>query len=161
MQDLKVTLVQADQFWEDKQANLDNYDKLLANVKDTDLIVLPEMFSTGFSMRPSELYESMHGTTVKWMLALALQKDAAVMGSLIIKEQGHFYNRLLFVEPSGKISTYDKRHRFTLAGEDQVYSAGTSQQIVEYKGWRICPLVCYDLRFPVWARNTENYDVLV
>lgn len=159
---LNLALVQTDLHWESPQKNRDQITAQLKELPSTvDLIVLPEMFSTGFSMRPSELYESMHGSTVKWMLSLALQKDAAVIGSLIIKDQGHFYNRLLFVEPSGKISTYDKRHRFTLAGEDQVYSQGSSKQIIEYNGWRICPLICYDLRFPVWARNTENYDVLI
>ena len=159
---LNLALVQTDLHWESPEKNRDQISLQLKELPSTvDLIVLPEMFSTGFSMRPADLYETMEGPSVQWMLSLAVQKDAAVMGSLIIKDQDQFYNRLVFVEPSGKISTYDKRHRFTLAGEDQVYSQGTSKQIIVYKGWRICPLICYDLRFPVWARNTENYDVMV
>lgn len=112
-------------------------------------------------MNASEVAETMNGETVTWMKDLASKKQAAITGSMVIKEDGNFYNRLLFVHPDGTIETYDKRHTFTLAGEDKVYSAGTKKLIVNYKDWKICPLVCYDLRFPVWARNVENYDVLI
>jgi len=103
----------------------------------------------------------MDGETILWMTKLANEKDSAITGSLIIKENEHFYNRLVFVYPSGKIRIYDKRHTFTLAGEHKVYTAGNEKLIVEYKGWKICPLICYDLRFPVWARNVEKYDLVL
>lgn len=112
-------------------------------------------------MNPSEVAETMKGDTVLWMKELASKKQSAITGSLVIKEDGNYYNRLLFVHPNGTTETYDKRHTFTLAGEDKVYSAGTEKLIVDYKGWKICPLICYDLRFPVWARNVENYHVLI
>jgi predicted amidohydrolase len=123
--------------------------------------VLPEMFTTGFTMKPEKVSEKMDGFTVSWMQKIALDKQTAICGSLVITEKGNYYNRLVFVHPSGKIETYDKRHSFTLAGEDKVYTSGAEKLIVNYKGWKICPLICYDLRFPIWARNTENYDLLI
>ena len=112
-------------------------------------------------MNPKDVAETMQGETVSWMKSIASKKQAAITGSLIIKENDNYYNRLLFVHPNGEINSYDKRHTFTLAGEDKVYTAGTKKLIVAFKGWSICPLICYDLRFPVWARNTENYDLLI
>jgi predicted amidohydrolase len=126
-----------------------------------DIILLPEMFTSGFTMNPTKVAESMQGETVAWMKESASKKQAAITGSLVVEENGFYYNRLLFVHPDGVVESYDKRHTFTLAGENEVYSAGTQKLIVNYKGWKICPLICYDLRFPVWARNVENYDVLI
>ena len=130
-------------------------------MEDVDLIVLPEMFSTGFTMHPKSVAETMQGETVAWLQHLAKAKNCAITGSLVIEEQGNYYNRLVFVFPDGKIQQYDKRHLFSLAGEDKEYTSGTEKLIVNYKGWNICPMICYDLRFPVFARNTDNYDVLI
>jgi predicted amidohydrolase len=112
-------------------------------------------------MNPAAVAESMKGATISWLQALAKAKNAAITGSLVIQENGNFYNRLVFVVPSGEIKTYDKKHLFTLAGEDKVYTTGTEKLLFEYQGFKICPLICYDLRFPVFARNTEDYDVLI
>lgn len=130
-------------------------------MEDVDLVVLPEMFSSGFTMNPKAVAETMEGETVSWLQHLAKAKNCAITGSLVIEEKGNYYNRLVFVFPTGEIKTYDKRHLFTLAGEDGFYTAGTDKLIVEYKGYRICPLVCYDLRFPVFSRNVEDYDLLL
>ena len=159
---LKIALIQSDLVWENPTENRFHFTKRINELEeDVDLIILPEMFTTGFTMNASSLAETMQGETVNWMLKMAKNSKAAIVGSLIISEESKYYNRLLFVHPEGKIETYDKRHTFTLAGEDKVYQAGSIKIIVDYKGWKICPLVCYDLRFPVWARNTENYDVLL
>lgn len=130
-------------------------------MEDVDLIVLPEMFSSGFTMNPKAVAETMKGETVAWLQHLAKAKNCAITGSLVIEENGNYYNRLVFIFLDGTINTYDKRHLFTLAGEDKVYTAGKDKLIVEYKGFKICPLICYDLRFPVFARNVEEYDVLL
>jgi predicted amidohydrolase len=119
------------------------------------------MFTTGFTMNAETVAETMDGKSIAWMKAQAEKLDAAIMGSLIIKEDNKFFNRMIFTFPDGFIVTYDKRHTFSLAGEDKVFSAGKEKVIVEYKGWKICPLICYDLRFPVWSRNTAEYDVVV
>lgn len=159
---LKIALIQSDLVWENpKQNRLNFMKKITAVSQEADLIILPEMFTTGFTMHASNLAETMEGESVKWMLEMAKKSNAAIVGSLIITEDNKYYNRLLFVHPEGKIEIYDKRHTFTLAGEDKVYQAGNKKIVVAYKGWKICPLVCYDLRFPVWARNTENYEVLL
>jgi len=161
MEKLNITLVQPDIIWEDAQVNLERYTEMLAPVDKTDVIVLPEMFTTGFSMQPEKLKETMDGPSVKWMKKLAAEKEAAIVGSLIIVDKGKVFNRLVWVFPDGKTQVYDKRHLFTMGEENEHYSPGTEKLIVEYKGWRFCPLICYDLRFPVWSRNTENYDVLL
>ncbi len=161
MEKLKITLVQPDIVWENIDANLIHYSKLLSETKDTNLIVLPEMFTTGFSMNPQNLMEKMDGPSVQWMKKLAEEKNAAVTGSLIIEENEKVYNRCLWVFPDSSVRIYDKHHLFTMSDEHNNYSPGNSKLIVEYLGWKFCPLVCYDLRFPVWARNTENYDVLI
>lgn len=159
---LKVAIIQSDLAWENPKQNRKNFsEKIKSIVKAVDVIVLPEMFATGFTMNAQTVAETMDGKTVSWMQKKAIKTQAAIIGSLIILENNKYYNRLFFVEPSGAITTYDKRHTFTLAGEDKVYSAGTKKVIIDYKGWKICPMVCYDLRFPVWARNVENYDVLM
>ncbi|MFV0590779.1 MAG: amidohydrolase [Draconibacterium sp.] len=161
MENLKITIVQPDIIWENIPANLNKYEKLLSDVKETDIIVFPEMFTTGFSMNPEKLREPMGGPTISWMKEMAQEKDASVLGSLIIKESGLIYNRAVWVFPDGKVKIYDKRHLYTMGKEHLYYKAGHSKTIVEYKGWKLCPLICYDLRFPVWARNTEDYDVLI
>lgn len=148
--------------WENPSQNRLNFlNKIDSITQPVDIIVLPEMFTSGFTMNPKDVAETMQGETVSWMKSIASKKQAAITGSLIIKENDNYYNRLLFVHPNGEINSYDKRHTFTLAGEDKVYTAGTKKLIVAFKGWSICPLICYDLRFPVWARNTENYEVLI
>lgn len=163
MQDqLKVALVQTDLFWENPKKNRKNLnEKFISISQNVDMIVLPEMFSTGFTMNAKTVAETMDGKTVSWMKKKALKTHAAIVGSLVISEDNKFYNRLLFVEPSGDIHIYDKRHTFTLSGEDKIYASGTKKTVIDYKGWKICPQVCYDLRFPVWTRNIENYDVLL
>ncbi|MGB0981726.1 MAG: amidohydrolase [Winogradskyella sp.] len=159
---LKVAIIQTNLIWENPKENrrLLN-DKINAITKPIDLIILPELFTTGYTMNALAMAEPMSGETINWLKNKAKEKQAALIGSLIISENNHFYNRLVCVEPSGEITTYNKRHSFTLAGEHNVYTSGTKKVIFNYNGWKICPLICYDLRFPVWARNTENYDVLI
>jgi predicted amidohydrolase len=159
---MKIALIQSDLYWEDALKNRSNFDSKLNQIdSQVDLIVLPEMFSTGFTMNALEAAEAMNGETVLWMKAVAKEKNCAVTGSLIITENNQYYNRMLFVFPSGEIQHYDKRHLFSLAGEDKTYISGTEKVIVDYLGWKICLQVCYDLRFPVFARNVENYDLLL
>jgi len=158
---LRVTLVQADLIWENIQANLLHLDDWLPNLSGkTDLVLLPEMFTTGFSMHPKALAEPLNGPTFAWMAAFAEKTGAAVTGSFICKESDAFYNRLLFIRPDGSYDLYDKRHLFTLAGEDKAYEPGQENVSIEWRGWKIRPQICYDLRFPVWSRNTDDYDLL-
>ncbi|SDG88151.1 amidohydrolase [Winogradskyella thalassocola] len=160
--DLKVAIIQTDLVWENPEENRRVLnDKINAISTNVDLIVLPEMFTSGFTMNPVLVAETMDGDTITWLKEKAKEKEAVIMGSLVISENNNFYNRMVCVEPSGVITTYDKRHTFTLAGEHNVYTAGTEKVMFNYKGWKICPLVCYDLRFPVWARNAEDYDLLI
>lgn len=167
MRDLKVTLVQANQIWEDKAANFTNYRKLLAELAESDLIVLPEMFNTAFSMKANEFAENYgKSESIAWLKNLANEKQAAIYTSLMIEDGGKFYNRGVFVEPTGNVQFYDKRKRFAMAGEDEVFSAGSEEKIIEYKGWKINLQVCYDLRFPENCRNelingTAKYDLLL
>lgn len=159
---MKVALIQAPLIWENPQANRKSFEeKINALQQEIDLIVLPEMFTTGFTMNPKDVAESMEGETISKLKDWARNKNAAITGSLIIAEKENFYNRLVFVSPSGEIQYYDKRHLFSLAGEEKVYISGKSRLVVDYKGWKICPLICYDLRFPVFSRNTEDYDLLL
>lgn len=159
---MKVAVVQTSLVWENPTENRSHLvQKITSFIEDVDLIVLPEMFSTGFTMNPKLFAETMDGETVSWLQHLAKAKNCAITGSIIIKENGKFYNRLVFVFPDGNIQQYDKRHLFALAGEEKVYASGKDKLIVEYKGFRICPLICYDLRFPVFSRNVENYDLLL
>ncbi|MCF7568410.1 amidohydrolase [Sabulilitoribacter arenilitoris] len=159
---LKIALVQSDLVWEAPELNRKILlSKIEAISEQVDIIILPEMFTTGFTMHAKEVAETMQGKTVEWMKSIALKYNTAITGSIIISENNTYYNRLLFVEPSGKIAIYNKRHTFTLVREGKVFTAGTEKVIIAYKGWKICPQICYDLRFPVWARNTEDYDVLM
>ncbi len=160
--ELIIQMVQANLHWEDKQKNLDMFTGILDEMpRNTDLVILPEMFSTGFSMRPEMFAESNNGTAVQWMIRSAQHLGTALTGSLIIEESGMYYNRLFWVFPDGSYKTYDKRHLFSLAGEEKHYTAGRKQLLVDYRGWKIMPLICYDLRFPVWSRNVFDYDLLI
>ncbi len=159
---LRVALIQGALVWERPSINRDNLEKRIASIsKEVDLLILPEMFTTGFTMNPENVEHSEGKDTLSWMQEVAANKDTAVMGSIPFFENGTYTNRLFFVASDGHHQHYDKRHTFTLAGEDQVYTAGTERLIIPYKGFKICPMICYDLRFPVWARNTEAYDVLI
>ncbi len=163
MQNLKVTLFQAYLFWENIDKNLQNIGLKLSSLREkTDLIVLPEMFNTGFTMNAEKNAEEMNGKTVSWMKQIAHKYEAVVTGSLIIKENNNFYNRLVWMRPDGTFEIYNKKHLFTLAKEHETYSSGDKQLIVNLKGWNIMPVICYDIRFPVWLRNTgAKYDVLL
>ncbi|MGJ8743315.1 amidohydrolase [Polaribacter sp.] len=159
---LKIVGIQADLVWENATENIAFLETQIHSFPaDIDLIVLPEMFTTGFTMNATKVAEKMNGISVTWMQKIAQQKQLAIVGSLVIVDEEKYYNRLVFVHPSGDIETYNKRHSFSLAGENNVYTSGTEKLIITYKGWKICPLICYDLRFPVWARNTQNYDLLI
>jgi predicted amidohydrolase len=159
---LRVTLVQTELAWQDPAANRH---RLAAHfrglVGHTDLVVLPEMFSTGFSMAAAELAEDMDGPTVDWMREEAAALGCVIAGSLIVRDGGRCYNRLVWARPDGSLEHYDKRHLFRLAGEQEHYAAGTRRLVVALKGWRVCPMICYDLRFPVWSRSRGDYDVLL
>ncbi|MCA6421419.1 MAG: nitrilase family protein [Flavobacterium sp.] len=159
---MKIALIQTSLIWENPTENRSHLaQKITGFMEDVDLIILPEMFSSGFTMNPKAVAETMNGETVLWLQHLAKAKNAAITGSLVIEENGKFYNRLVFVFPTGEIKTYDKKHLFSLAGENEFYAAGKEKLVLEYKGYKICPLICYDLRFPVFSRNVENYDVLL
>ena len=159
---MKIALIQTSISWENPSENRASLQDLISSISQyIDLIVLPEMFTSGFTMNPEKVAETMQGETISWLKELAQTKNCAITGSLVIQENRKYYNRLVFVFPSGEIQHYDKRHLFTLAGEDKVYTSGTEKLIVNYKGFTICPLICYDLRFPVFARNVEEYDVLL
>ena len=161
MKDLKVTLVQSDLYWEDIGANLSMFEeKIRAITEPTDLILLPEMFTTGFSMKSKELSELMNGKTHKWMKMMAEDSKAVISGSYIVTENNQFYNRLIMVYPDGMTRHYDKRHLFGLGGENAAYSPGKDVGLFEINGWRIKPGICYDLRFPVWARSRKSIDDL-
>ncbi len=165
MQDLTISLVQYAPVWENAEANLEYLSDLLQD-NTSDLIVLPEMFTTGFTMNAAALAEPMYGRTMKWMLALASEKKCTVTGSIIIKENEKFYNRLIWATPFGALRHYDKRYLFTYAKEHHAYTAGNKRTLMLCKGWSICPLICYDLRFPLWSRNftfpnNNEYDILL
>ncbi len=166
MSTLSFSLIQSPLYWEDKKANLALLgSRILSITEKTEIVVLPEMFSTGFSMRPQALAETMEGESVSWMKQIAAAKKCILTGSLIISENDRYYNRLLWVLPDGRTWHYDKRHLFAYAGEDVPYSAGNKRLIAQVKGWKINLQVCYDLRFPVWARQqpagSPEYDVLL
>ena len=166
MSTLSFSIIQTNLFWEDKGANLTHLEQKIMGIESyTEIIVLPEMFSTGFSMQPEIHAETMDGPTIDWMRRLSETKKVIITGSLIIKEEDKFYNRLIWMLPNGELGYYDKRHLFAFAGEDQHYTAGNKRLIASVKGWKINLQICYDLRFPVWARQTKGteseYDVLL
>jgi omega-amidase len=156
---LTISIVQTNLHWEDKAANLVMLEQKINSIPErTEIVVLPEMFSTGFSMKPEVLAETMEGETIQWMKRVASQNKIILTGSVIIEEGGDYYNRLVWMLPNGQYGIYDKRHLFAYAEEDQHYTAGTKRFIASVKGWKIHPLICYDLRFPVWARQTPLSD---
>ena len=168
MSTLNITIIQANLHWEDKAANLRMFEEKINSIKEkAEVVILPEMFSTGFSMNPKQLAEKMDGPSVEWMKNVAARKKIIIAGSLIIEDGGNYYNRLVWMLPNGQYGYYDKRHLFAYATEDEHYSAGNKRLIASVKGWKINLLVCYDLRFPVWARQTNDdsgnpeYDLLV
>ena len=169
MQALRVTLIQTHLYWEDPARNREALTRKIRSSGNTELVILPEMFSTGFSMRPAQLAETMEGPTVNWMRQTAADLKIILTGSLIISESGKYYNRLVWALPNGQLGTYDKRHLFAFAGEDEQYTAGSKRLIASVNGWKINLQICYDLRFPVWSRQalTESemrepeYDLLV
>lgn len=170
MQDLNIALIQTDLHWQNPEANRAMLEEKIWNIdQKVDIIILPEMFSTGFTMKPKDVAEVMNLHTHKWMRQMAAQKNAVVTGSFVVKEKDLYFNRLIWMQPDVSYEYYDKRHLFRMAGEQEHYAGGSKRIIVNYKGWRICPLICYDLRFPVWSRNTESshqekktaYDLLL
>lgn len=167
MQDLKIAYIQSELFWQDPTANRSMFEEKIWTIENpVDLIILPEMFTTGFSMDAESHAEVMGTSTSKWMKQVAQQKKCALAGSVIIKDKDKYFNRLIWVNPDGSLRYYDKRHLFRMAGEHEHYNAGVERTIIEYKGWKILPLICYDLRFPVWSRNRYkdeafDYDLLI
>ncbi len=163
MEHLRLALIQSDIYWHQIDANLAMFEEKIWQINEpADIIVLPEMFQTGFTMEHEGLSEPMNLTTFKWMKQMAAQKNAAVTGSYIVKEGGKTFNRLVWMQPDGQYKTYDKRHLFRMADEHKHFAEGMDRLVVEWKGWKICPLICYDLRFPVWSRNVNlDYDLLL
>lgn len=161
MQDLRVTIVQTDIHWEDKEANWSNLASKFNMAGETDLIIIPETFNAGFTMSAKCVAEIMNGPSVLWMLEQSNKHDCVVCGSLVIKEEGNYYNRIVWAKPDGTTEHYDKRHLFTMADEHKHYAGGKHRKIVELNGWRINLQVCYDLRFPVFSRNRNDYDLLL
>ncbi|UXP33235.1 amidohydrolase [Reichenbachiella agarivorans] len=165
--DLTIALLQANPYWEDAEANLAMFEEMVWSIDESvDVILLPEMFNTGFSMNPKQLAEVAGLKTQRWMLRMAAQKQTLVGGSYIVQVEEKYFNRFLFAFPDGTMQYYDKRHLFSLAKEEEFFTPGTERLVVDYLGWKICPLVCYDLRFPAWSRNTVHegqydYDLLI
>ncbi|MDA8951390.1 amidohydrolase [Flavobacteriaceae bacterium] len=160
--ELNIVAIQANLIWGNPEKNRLYFEQVINKLtSNTNLVVLPEMFSTGFTMKPSSVSETMNGATVSWMINMAKTHNIGIIGSMVIQENNQYFNRAIFVHPSGSLEIYDKRHLFSLAGEDKQYTPGTNRIVIQFKGWRICPFICYDLRFPVWSRNTDNYDVLL
>lgn len=157
---MKISLIQYSLLWANPQANLAKAEQLIDSA-DADVYVLPEMFATGFCMKPEKIAQSEGGEILEWMHTMAAKKDAAIAGSIAVESEGRYYNRMYFVEPSGKVAYYDKRHLFTYSGEDKKYNRGEERVIVEFRGVRFLLQVCYDLRFPVWSRNRGDYDAIV
>ncbi|MDX2173920.1 MAG: nitrilase family protein [Bacteroidota bacterium] len=150
---MKITLIQTHLHWENREKNLSHFDNLINSVNEqTDLIVLPEMFTTGFTMNPKQFAEN-DNVTLEWLKQKAKQKNAVITGSVAINDSNNYFNRLFWVEPNQNFATYDKRHLFRMAKEDENYTAGTKKIIMQIQEWNICPLICYDLRFPIWSRN--------
>ena len=166
MENLTISLIQSHLHWENPAKNREALEKHILSIPSTDLIVLPEMFTTAFTMEAEKNAETMQGESIKWMLGMAREKNAVVTGSLIVNEDGNYFNRLVWVNAHGDISTYDKRHLFSMADENINFKAGEKRLVASVKGWRVCPLICYDLRFPVWSRNNFvngkwDYDLLL
>lgn len=163
MENLRITAVQSDISWHNTEENLARVESLVKNYKaSSDLIILPEMFNTGFSMKPEKISERMDGEAADFLRRLSREVNADITGSIAVRENSLYYNRLVWCKPDGRMFTYDKRHLFRMSGEEKVYAAGSELLTVELKGWRIRPFICYDLRFPVWSRNSGlEYDLSV
>ena len=161
MQSLKIALVQFDIIWENSPANLDKLTELIHNSPGADIYILPEMFNTGFSMQPAEIAEADNGPATEWMLNISKTMNVMICGSIATVEKGKYYNRLKVMASGKAIGQYDKRNLFTLAGEEKKYTPGNNRLIIEYKGWKIMPLVCYDLRFPLWCHNVNQADLMI
>lgn len=164
MQKLSLTFIQSELFWENKEVNVSHFSKLIDDIKEqTDIIILPEMFSTGFTMNASILAERMDGPVVSWMKKIASSKKVAICGSLIIEENNQYFNRFIWAGIEGEIQFYDKRHLFRMADENNTYTSGQSKLLINYNGIKIFPVICYDLRFPVWLRRTKlfDYDLMI
>lgn len=159
---MNISIIQTELHWESSSKNIEMFDEKIDSIKgDVDIIVLPEMFTTGFSMSPENLAEEWPGESVKWMQQKAKSKGSAIAGSIIIEEDSKYFNRLVFAHPDGKLEHYDKRHLFRMSGEHKYYDEGNHRVVVNYKDFRILLLVCYDLRFPVWSRNRNDYDMIL
>lgn len=158
---MKVTIIQTNLIWEDVQANLKQFAYKINSIKEkTDLIVLPEMFATGFSMKPGK-FASYENLQLEWLKKQASKKNVVIVSGIITNKKDSYFNSLIWMQPNGKYSIYNKKHLFSFAGEDKHYTSGNTILITKIKDWRVCPLICYDLRFPVWSRNKKNYDVLI
>ena len=158
---MDINIIQPDIIWENKEDNLKQYQTLIEdNNGNKDIIILPEMFTTGFSMEPEKLSEKMNGNTINWMKEISNKYNCAITGSIIIEENNKYYNRMVWID-SNNIFYYDKRHLFRYAGENKRYTAGQNKTIINYKNWKINLMICYDLRFPVWSRNQNDYDILI
>lgn len=159
---MKTALIQTELVWENPSQNRKHFEQKINSIsQDVDLVILPEMFTSGFTMNPKLVAETMNGETIVLLKSLAKANNCAITGSLVISENNNFYNRMIFVFPEGNIEYYDKKHLFTLAGEDKVYTSGSQKKIIEFRNFKICLQVCYDLRFPSFARNKQDYDLLL
>lgn len=170
MENLTVSIIQTALHWQNRAANLAHFDKLMEQIPKTNLIVLPEMFTSGFTMQTALVADTKDGEIIPWMQKMALKKNATITGSVVMKENGNFYNRLLWVNADGSYQHYNKRHLFRMANENEYYTEGKERLITSIEDWRICPLICYDLRFPAWSRNSnwtgqfekkQQYEVLI
>jgi len=161
IQKLNISLIQSNIYWKDVARNLAHFNNLISKINNTDIILLPEMFNTAYCPSENYLSETMKGTTVKWMKRISKQKKCSIAGTLMIKEKGEIYNRLVWISKNGDIKTYDKFHLFSLTKEEKYLSKGEKRLIINENGWKICPLICYDLRFPVFSRNNIDYDLLI
>jgi predicted amidohydrolase len=159
---MKISVIQSDIVWEDKSRNFQHLSELISPLlNETDIVILPEMFNTGFSMNPEQLNEPSNGETLAWMKSIAGKGDFGICGSYIVKEDMNFFNRWVFVSPENEVWHYDKRHLFSMGGEDRVFTAGKSRLTFSFRGVKIAPYICYDLRFPVWSRNLDETDLII
>jgi omega-amidase len=160
--ELNIALIQTDLVWKDRKINLSNIEKIFLSIKeDIDIIILPEMFTTAFCVDDVRLAEDINGETTSWMQRMAKEKNTAICGSILYKEDSHYYNRFLFVEPNGKIHFYNKHHLFSLVNEHQYLTKGNDKLVISFRGWKLQPFICYDIRFPAWCQNDDNADVQI
>jgi len=158
---LNISLIQSNLFWEDVDSNLSSFEELISKISETDIILLPEMFNTSFCPNSNHLAENMDGKTINWMKEISKEKNCSIAGTLMVSENEKVFNRLVWISASGEIHTYDKHHLFSLIKEERFISKGQGRLSIEENGWKICPLICYDLRFPVFSRNNVDYDILI